>query len=127
MTVLAIGLVVTITPLRSVTLASVPTEHSGLASAINNAVSRSAALMSIGSMGLISVGPASATGFAHMLEVSAALFALCALCAALLITNPPAGCEPVPCDIAALCRDRPGVQPALASSPSSATESSRPQ
>jgi hypothetical protein len=33
----------------------------------------------------------------------------------------------VPCDIAALCRDRPGVQPALASSPSSATESSRPQ
>ena len=28
--------------------------------------------------------------------------------AALLITNPPAGCQPAPCDIAALCRDRPG-------------------
>ena len=116
-TVLAIGLVATITPLMSVTLASVPTEHSGLASAINNAVSRLAALMSIGSMGLISVGTASATGFAHVLEVSAALFALGALCAALLITNPPAGCRPVLCDIAALCRDRPDVQPALASSP----------
>jgi hypothetical protein len=25
-----------------------------------------------------------------------------------LITNPPAGCQPAPCDIAALCRDRPG-------------------
>jgi EmrB/QacA subfamily drug resistance transporter len=118
MTVLAIGLVATITPLMSVTLASVPIEHSGLASAINNAVSRLAALMSIGSIGLISVGAPSATGFTHVLEVSAALFALGALCAALLIKNPPAGYRPVPCDIAALCRDRPGVQPALASSPS---------
>ena len=127
MTVLAIGLVATITPLTSVTLASVPTEYSGLASAINNAVSRLAALMSIGSMGLISVGTASATGFARALEVSAALFALGALCTALLITNPPAGCQPVPCDIAALCSDRPGVQPSLASSPSAPTEPSPPQ
>lgn len=127
MTVLAIGLVATITPLTSVMLASVPTEHSGMASAINNAVSRLAALMSIGSMGLISAGAVSATGFAHVLQVSAALFALGGLCAALLITNPPAGCQPVPCDIAALCRDRPGVQPALASSPSAATESAPPQ
>ena len=93
MTVLAIGLVATITPLTS-----------------------------IGSLGLISVGAVSATGFAHVLEVSAALFALGALCAALLITNPPPGCQPVPCDIAALCRDRPGVQPALATSSSAATE-----
>lgn len=127
MTVLAIGLVATITPLMSVTLASVPTEYSGLASAINNAVSRLATLISIGSIGLISVGTASATGFAHVLEVSATLFALGALCAALSITNPPAGYQPVPCDIAALCRDRPGVQPALTSSPSAATESSPPE
>ena len=76
MTVLAVGLVATITPLTSVMLASVPTEHSGLASAINNAVSRLAALVSIGSMGLITVGTANAAGFAHVLEVSAALFAL---------------------------------------------------
>ncbi|WP_231989122.1 MULTISPECIES: MFS transporter [unclassified Mycobacterium] len=126
MTVLAIGLVVTITPLTSVTLASVPTENSGVASAINNGVSRLAALVSIGSLGLISTDTASAIGFAHVLELSAALFGLGALCAALLITNLPA-CEPVPCDIAALCRDRPGVQPALASSPSAATEPSPPQ
>ncbi|OBF90416.1 MFS transporter [Mycobacterium sp. 852014-52450_SCH5900713] len=126
MTVLAIGLVVTITPLTSVTLASVPTENSGVASAINNGVSRLAALVSIGSLGLISTGTASAIGFAHVLELSAALFGLGALCAALLITNLPA-CQPVPCDIAALCRDRPGVQPALASSPSAATEPSPPQ
>jgi hypothetical protein len=127
MTVLAIGLVATVTPLMSVTLAAVPTEYSGLASAINNAVSRLAALVSIGSMGLISVGTASATGFAHVLEVSAALFGLGALCAALLIRNPPAVRQCVPCDIAALCRDRPGVQPSLASSPSPATEPSTPQ
>lgn len=117
MTVLGIGLVATITPLVSVTLASVPTDYSGMASAINNAVSRLAALTSIGSLGLITVGTASATGFAHVLEISAALFALGALCAALLISNPPAGYQPVPCDIAALCRDRPGVQPALAGRP----------
>ncbi|MCV7440687.1 MFS transporter [Mycobacterium paraense] len=122
MTVLAIGLVATITPLTSVTLASVPTEYSGLASAVNNAVSRLAALMSIGFLGLISAGAASAAGFAHVLEVSAALFVLGALCAALLIRNVPAGRQQVPCDIAALCRDRPGVLPALASSPSAATE-----
>ncbi|MBV8787266.1 MAG: MFS transporter [Mycobacterium sp.] len=127
MTVLAIGLVATITPLMSVTLASVPTEHSGVASAINNAVSRLSALISIGSIGLISGGAPSAAGFAQVLEVSAALFALGALCAALLITNPPGGYRPVPCDVAALCRDRPGVQPALAGSPSAATESSPPQ
>lgn len=127
MTVLAIGLVATITPLTSVTLASVPAEHSGLVSAINNAVSRLAALMSIGSIGLITAGTASATGFAHVLQVSAALFALGALCAALLIANPPAGCQPVPCDIAALCRDRPGVQPALATSRPAATEPSPPR
>jgi hypothetical protein len=127
MTVLAVGLVATITPLTSVMLASVPTEHSGLASAINNAVSRLAALMSIGSMGLITVGTASAAGFSHVLEVSAALFALAALCAALLITNPPAGYQPVPCDVAALCRDRPGVQPAVASSPPAAPEPSTAQ
>jgi predicted MFS family arabinose efflux permease len=122
MTMLAIGLVATITPLTSVMLASLPVEHSGLASAINNAVSRLAALMSIGSLGLITVGAASATGFAHALEVSAALFGVGASCAALLIANPASGCQPVPCDIAALCRDRPGVQPALAGRPSAETE-----
>ena len=127
MTVLAIGLVATITPLTSLMLASVPTEYSGRASAINNAVSRVATLLSIGSIGSISGGAASATGFAYALLVSAALFALGALSAALWITNPPAGCQPVPCDIAALCRDRPGVQPAVASSPSTATESPPPQ
>jgi hypothetical protein len=67
-TVLAIGLVATITPLMSVMLASVPTERSGLASAINNAVSRLAALISIGSMGVISGGTASAIGFAHVVR-----------------------------------------------------------
>jgi EmrB/QacA subfamily drug resistance transporter len=127
MTVLASGLVVTITPLMSVTLASVPIEYSGLASAVNNAVSRLAALISIGSIGVISVGAPSATGFTHVLQVSAALFALGALGAALLIANSPAGSRPVPCDIAALCRDRPGVQPALANNPSAATEPSPPQ
>lgn len=117
MIVLAAGLVATITPLTSVALASVPAEYGGLASAINNAVSRLAALMSIATMSLIGAGTVSAAGFAHVLAASAALFGLGALCAALWITNPPAGYRPVPCDVAALCRDRPGVQPALTGGP----------
>jgi MFS family permease len=117
MILLAAGLVATITPLTSVALASVPAEYGGLASAINNAVSRLAALMAVASMGLIGAGTVSAAGFAHVLEASAALFGLGALCAALWITNPPAGYRPVPCDVAALCRDRPGVQPALTAGP----------
>ncbi|MCV6964160.1 MFS transporter [Mycobacterium intermedium] len=127
MMMLAIGLVATVTPLVSLTLSSVPTEHSGLASAINNAVSRLASLISIGSIGLITAGTASPAGFAHVLQVSAALFALGALCAALLISNPPGKCRPVLCDIAALCRDRPGVQPSLASNASAASEPLFPQ
>jgi hypothetical protein len=73
--------------------------------------------MSIASMSLIGAGTVSAAGFAHVLTASAALFGLSALCAALWITNPPAGYRPVPCDVAALCRDRPGVQPALTGGP----------
>ncbi|MCV7031642.1 MFS transporter [Mycobacterium sherrisii] len=117
MTVLALGLVATITPLTSVMLASVPTDRSGLASAINNAASRLAALASIGSLGLITAGTASAAGFARALEVSGALFALGALSSALGITDTAAVCPALACDIAALCRDRPNAQPALASRP----------
>jgi hypothetical protein len=58
--------------------------------------------------------------------VSAALFGVGALCAALLITNPPAR-QPVTCDIAALCRYQPGVQPALAIIPSAGAEPFPPQ
>lgn len=83
--------------------------------------------MSIGSMGLISAGAASACGFARVLEVSAALFALCAVCAAVLTINPPSRVRFVPCDVAASCGDRPGVQPALAGGASAATEAPPPQ
>jgi EmrB/QacA subfamily drug resistance transporter len=127
MTVLAIGLVATVTPLMSVTLGSVPVEHSGLASAVNNAVSRLAALVSIGSLGLISGGASSAAGLRHALEVSVALFGLGGLCAAMLLRKPPAGRGPVPCDVAALCRDRPGAQPAVVSGASAAKHPSAPQ
>lgn len=126
MTVLALGLVATVTPLTSAALAAVPAERSGLASAMNNAVSRLAALVAVGSMGLINVG-ATAGGFADVLAVAAALFVVAALCAALFISNASARCEPVPCDIAALCRDRPGVQPALASRPATTADRAPPQ
>lgn len=115
MAILALGLVATVTPLTSLALSSAPTERSGLASAMNNAVSRLAALVSIGSIGLITAG-ATASGFADVLKVSAALFAMGALCAALFVSNSRARLD-LSCDVAALCRDRPGVQPALTGGP----------
>ena len=46
-TVLGFGLVVTVAPLTSTVLAAAPSEHSGVASAVNNDVARAAALIAV--------------------------------------------------------------------------------
>jgi MFS family permease len=115
MTLLATGLVATITPLMSVLLASVDASHSGIASAINNAISRLSALIAVACMGLIVAGTLTAASFVRLLQVSAGLFFLGALVSAVTVSKPTGSPEPVSCQVAALCRDRPGIQPALAS------------
>jgi EmrB/QacA subfamily drug resistance transporter len=118
MTLLAVGLVATVTPLTSVALASVQPARSGIASAINNAVSRIASLITVACIGLIAAGTLSETSSVRLLQVSAVLFFIGAVICAVAVTSRgvAAGPVPVPCAVGALCRDRPGVQPALATS-----------
>jgi EmrB/QacA subfamily drug resistance transporter len=115
-TLLAIGLVATVTPLTSVSMSSVDPVHGGIASAVNNAVSRLASLIAVACMGLIAAGTLTDSSFVRLAEVSGVLFMIGAAISGVMITNPESAAQPLPCEIAALCRDRPGVQPALASS-----------
>jgi predicted MFS family arabinose efflux permease len=116
MMMLAAGLVATVTPLTSFALSSVDPARSGLASAINNAVSRLSSLITVACMGLIAAGSFTEVGFARLLQVSAALFFGGAITCGVTAPRSGAHVHTVPCEVAALCRDRGGVQPALASS-----------
>ena len=116
MTLFATGLVVTVTPLTSISMSAVAPVHGGIASAINNAISRLAGLIAVACMGLIAAGTLTDASFLRLIQVSAALFIVGAVVCAVTITNPVAPSEPVPCEVAALCRDRAGAQPALVSS-----------
>jgi EmrB/QacA subfamily drug resistance transporter len=114
MFLLAAGLVATVTPLTSVALSSVDPEHGGLASAINNAVSRLAGLVSVACMGLIAAGTLTDASFLRLVQTSAVLFIGGAVVSGVMVTNPTV-VESIPCGVAALCRDRAGAQPALSS------------
>jgi EmrB/QacA subfamily drug resistance transporter len=114
MILLATGLVATVTPLTSVALSSVDPQHGGLASAINNAVSRLAGLVSVACMGLIAAGAITDGSFLRLVQTSAVLFVGGAIVSGVMITNPTV-VESLPCEITGLCRDRAGVQPALSS------------
>jgi EmrB/QacA subfamily drug resistance transporter len=115
MTLFAIGLVVTVTPLTSICMAAVDPMHAGIASAVNNAVARLAGLIAVANMGLIAAGTLTDASFVRLIQVSAVLFFAGAVVCGVTIVN-PATAEPVPCEVAAICLDRPGVRPALASS-----------
>jgi EmrB/QacA subfamily drug resistance transporter len=115
MTLLATGLVITVTPLTSICMSAVDPMYGGIASAINNAVSRLSGLIAVASMGLIAAGTLTDASFLRLVQVSAVLFILGAAVCAVTVTNPVAPAEPLPCEVAALCRDRANAQPALAS------------
>jgi EmrB/QacA subfamily drug resistance transporter len=61
-TVLGVGLAVTVAPLTSTVLAAAPSEHSGIASAVNNDVARAAALMAVA----VLPGVAGITGHSYL-------------------------------------------------------------
>jgi EmrB/QacA subfamily drug resistance transporter len=115
MIMLAAGLVCTVTPLTSFALSAVEPERSGLASAINNAVSRLSSLITVACMGLIAGDSLTEVGFTRLLHVSAALFFTGAMTCGATVVRSGARIQAVPCEVAALCCDRGGVQPALVS------------
>ena len=71
--IFAIGLSATVAPLTSAILGSIPEEQSGIGSAINNAVSRIAGLVSIALVGVILGGPLDVDSFHRGLIVTAVL------------------------------------------------------
>ncbi len=85
--VLAVGLVATITPLTAVNLFSVEPAHSGIASAVQNAVGRLSTLIAVGCMGLIAAGTLTDASFERLLQVSAVLFFIGAVISAVTITK----------------------------------------
>ena len=116
MTVLAIGLVLTITPLTALNLSAVESVHSGIAAAIQNAVGRLSALIAVACVGLIAAGTLTDASFPRLLQVATVLFFIGAVISGATITNPSVPAEPAPSEVAgALSRERHGAQPDLVS------------
>lgn len=73
MILLGLGLALTVSPLTSAILGSIETERSGIASAVNNAVSRVAGLIAIAALATIVGGTLDLDGFHRAAIVTAAL------------------------------------------------------
>jgi EmrB/QacA subfamily drug resistance transporter len=100
--VFGLGLAITVAPLTATAMSSAPAEQSGIASAVNNDVSRFGGLLAVAVLpslaGITGTAylhpPALAAGFRTAVLIAAALCAAGGLLAALTITNPPR--EPLP-------------------------------
>jgi EmrB/QacA subfamily drug resistance transporter len=93
--VLAIGMVLAITPLTAVNLSAVKSAHSGIAAAIQNATGRTSALIAVACVGLISANRLTDVSFGRLLQVSAVLFFIGAVIGGLAIKNRAVAAEPV--------------------------------
>ena len=88
MLVLGLGLSLTVAPLTSAVLGSIGPERSGIASAVNNAVSRVAGLLVIALLSTIVGGRLDLAGFHSAATVTAALFGIGALVSWIGIRRP---------------------------------------
>jgi EmrB/QacA subfamily drug resistance transporter len=98
---LAIGMVLAVTPMTAVNLSAVKSAHSGIAAAIQNATGRTSALIAVACVGVITANRMSDISFTRLLQVSAALFFIGAVIGGLAIRNPAVAAEPVPEEVAA--------------------------
>jgi EmrB/QacA subfamily drug resistance transporter len=98
---LAIGMVLVVTPLTAVNLSAVKSAQSGIAAAIQNATGRTSALIAVACVGLITANRLTDASFTRLLQVSALLFFIGAVIGALAIRNSVVHAEPVPDEAAA--------------------------
>ena len=101
--VLAIGMVLAVTPLTAVYMSSVKSAHSGVAAAIQNAMGRTSTLIAVACVGLIAAGTLTDASFTRLLQVSALLFFVGAVISGVAFRNPavaagPVTAEPVPAE-----------------------------
>lgn len=112
-----LGLSITVTPLTSAVLASIDRQHSGIGSALNNAISRIAGLIAVACTGIIVGGTLDTASFHRVLVVTAALFIIGGVVAAFGIRNHGHHPEQVAVTAAAQCCDRsttpPDVRPVV--------------
>lgn len=101
MTVLAIGLVLTNTPLTALNLSSVEPARSGIAAAVQNSVGRTSALTAVASVGLIAAGTLTDASFARLLQVAAVLFFVGALVSGIRVAKSSGATESARVEVAA--------------------------
>ena len=109
---LAVGMVLAITPLTAVNLSSVESVHSGIAAAIQNATGRTSALIAVACVGLITANRLTDASFTRLMQVSAVLFFIGTVISGFAIKNVAA--KPVPDEVAAPVPRPPRAQPAPA-------------
>lgn len=88
MIVLGLGLALTVSPLTSAILGAIETERSGIASAVNNAVSRVAGLLAIAALSAIVGGSLDLNGLHRAAIVTAVLMAAAGIVSFLGIRSP---------------------------------------
>jgi EmrB/QacA subfamily drug resistance transporter len=84
----SLGLSMTVAPLTSAILGAISAQQAGVGSAVNNAVSRIAGLITIALLGVIVVGPLDAENFHRVIIVIAALLFAGAIVSYVGIRNP---------------------------------------
>ncbi len=94
--VFGVGLTLTVAPLTSAILGSIDTSRSGIASAVNNAVSRVAGLIVIAMLAVIVGGTLNLNGVHRAMLVTAVMLILGGIVSFLGIRNPAKEPEPAP-------------------------------
>ncbi len=106
LTVYGLGLAMTVAPLTTAVLGSIPASQAGIGSAVNNAIARVAGLASIALVGTIVGGTLDTNGFRLVSIVTATLFATGGLISVLGIRNAAVKASEIPPHAAANCNDR---------------------
>lgn len=108
------GLAITVTPLTAAVLSAVDDTNSGIASAINNAVSRLAGLIAVAFTGVIAAGTLGYGSFLRLAAATAGLLVLGGIVCGLGIRNPIQRPGQIRPQAIAPCRDRVMAPPAVA-------------